>query len=195
VSEILPGVDTDADRLPFVLQHPVPEPLLARIGDITVSFAMLESQIQSFVGSLIYEHQRIGQIITAELSFSNLRALALSLFRERHGEENLDFGRLRDLMKHAGELEAKRNQITHSIWGAGGSSDSVTRIKTTAKERHGIRFDFTRMSEADLGNIAVEIKTLAHDVQRLYLDLVTTGLIVNNPIAPTWGPGAGLPPS
>jgi hypothetical protein len=61
-----------------VLQHPVPEDHLKAIGDITVSFALLESHIQNLIGSLIYEHQRIGQIITAELSFKNLRALLIS---------------------------------------------------------------------------------------------------------------------
>jgi hypothetical protein len=71
----------------MALQHPVPVQLLARIGDITVSFALLESTIQTLAGSQLQEHQRIGQIITAELSFRNLRALVTSLYRERHGED------------------------------------------------------------------------------------------------------------
>jgi hypothetical protein len=47
---------------------------------------MLELTIQMAVGSLIAEHQRIGQIITAELPFKNLRALFVSLYLERHGD-------------------------------------------------------------------------------------------------------------
>ena len=95
---------------------------------MTVSFALLVLEIQSLIGSLIKEHQRIGQIITAELSFRNLRALLVSLYLERHGEDD-DFTGLRDLMKSAAQMEGKRNQITHSIWGAGKDADTITRIK------------------------------------------------------------------
>ena len=49
-----------------MMQHSVPKDHLTEIGDMIVSFTLLESQIQSFIGSLIFEHQRIGQIITAE---------------------------------------------------------------------------------------------------------------------------------
>lgn len=35
------------------VQHPVPERLLVHIGDISVSFALLESSIQMLIGSLI----------------------------------------------------------------------------------------------------------------------------------------------
>ncbi len=113
-----------------MLQHPVPEKFLVHIGDITVSFALLESTIQSLIGSFIAEHQRIGQIITTELAFRNLRALTISLYKERHGEDT-DFGILRELMKRAADLEEKRNQITHSVWGAGDTADTVL-------ERHKI---------------------------------------------------------
>ena len=128
-----------------MLQHPVPENHLKAIGDITVSFALLEFQIQNLIGSLIYEHQRIGQIITAELSFKNLRALLISLYLERHGEDE-DFNNLRDFMKRAGQAEEKRNQIIHSVWAAGKDKDHITRFKTTAKEKHGIRFKFEEVS-------------------------------------------------
>src|SRR5262249_19904395 len=46
---------------------PVPERVLARIGDITVSFAVLEMTIQGLAASQLQESQRIGQIITAEI--------------------------------------------------------------------------------------------------------------------------------
>src|SRR5688500_1445706 len=97
-----------------LMQHPVPAKLLVHIGDITVSFELVEMQIQTLIGSLIREHQRIGQIITAELSFRALRALAVSLYMERHGEDS-DFDTLRDLMKRAAKIEETRNQVAHSI--------------------------------------------------------------------------------
>lgn len=165
--------------------HPVPDSLLARIGDITVSLALLESVIQTLAGSQIQDHQRIGQIITAELSFRNLRALSTSLYRERHGED-ADFDTLRALMKRAAELEGLRNQITHSVWGAGDTAETVTRIKTTAKEKHGIRFDFEKVSDRDLGAVADEIKRLAEDVQRFWIHLVEAHKAINDPAERLW---------
>lgn len=157
-----------------MLKHPVPETLLARIGDVTVSFALLESVIQALAGSQIQDHQRIGQIITAELSFRNLRALTLSLYRERHGEDG-DYEELRALMNRAWELEDFRNAITHSVWAAGATAVTVTRIKMTAKEKRGLRVDFRSVTAEDLGNVAEDMQQLAEDVQRFWIRLVETG--------------------
>ena len=62
-----------------MMQHPAPKKLLVHIGDITVSFTLLELKIQNLVGSLTDNHQRIGQITTAELAFSRLIPLVNSL--------------------------------------------------------------------------------------------------------------------
>ena len=163
-----------------MLQHPVPDQHLKSIGDITVSFALLESQIQTLIGSMLNERQRIGQIITAELSFKNLRALMISLYIERHGKEDVDFVQLKELMTRAGQVEDKRNQITHSIWGVGKDTDTITRIKTTAKEKHGIRFHFEDVSSGYLANFATEIKVLAEEIQRYWIHLMENGKAIND---------------
>jgi hypothetical protein len=157
-----------------MLQHPVPEALLARIGDMTVSFALVESEVQSLVGSLIRDDERIIRPITAELSFRNLRAVVMSLYGERHGEdagEALHALVLRALMKRAAELEHLRNQITHSVWGAGETAGTITRIKMTAKEKHGLRFDFQNVTAQDLGEVVDDMKRLAEDIQRFRIEL------------------------
>jgi hypothetical protein len=89
-------------------------------------------------------------------------------------------------MKRAAQLEEKRNQITHSIWGAGESAQTVTRIKTTAKERRGIQFDFQQVGAEDLGAVADEIKTLAEDVQRFWIGLISADKAVNDPSRRLW---------
>ena len=168
-----------------MMQHPVPEKLLARIGDVTVSFALLESVIQTFVGSLIAEHQRVGQIITVEVSFRNLRALAMSLYKERHGED-ADYEALKTLMRRASQLEDKRNQITHSVWGAGRTIDTITRVKATAKEKKGLHFEFESLGENELVQIASDLKQLAQDVQQFWILLLKAGKAINNPTQKFW---------
>jgi len=167
------------------LKHPVPSQLLEHIGDITVSFAMLEGVIQGLVGPMINEHQRVGQIITAELSFKNLRALAISLYLERHGEDD-DFGDLRELMKRAGQTEQARNRITHSVWAAGKTPDTITRVKTTAKEKHGVQFKFEQLGASDLAEVAEEARALAFDIQKFMIKLIDEGKAINSPIQKTW---------
>jgi hypothetical protein len=130
---------------------------------------LLESVIQTLAGSLVHEDQRIARIITAELSFSNLRALTTSLYRERYGK-SADYNVLRAQMKRARELEELRNQITHSVWAAGDTPETVTRIKTTAKEKHGLRFDFQKVSGQDLGKVADDIKQLAGEIQQFWMN-------------------------
>lgn len=145
-------------------QHPVPQNLLVQVGDITVSFALLESEIESLVGNLISHDQRMGQIITAELSFRNLRALLVSLYLHRFGKDS-NYKQFRELIMRLGNIEAKRNVITHSLWAVGETADTISRIKTTATEKHGFKFDFETMSENQFVDIATEIKVLASDVQ------------------------------
>lgn len=167
------------------MYHPVPPEHLKHIGDLTVTFALLEMNIQSFTAALIFEHQRVGQIITAEVSFKNLRALNLSLYRERHGEDE-DFERIKKLMIEAGEVEEIRNQIMHSVWGTGKDADHITRIKTTAKEKHGLRFQFEELSSSNLADYVTRIRNCAAEVQKLRMELIKTGKIINTPISKTW---------
>lgn len=163
-----------------MLKHPVPDKHLKSIGDITVSFAMLESQLQILVGSLLNERQRIGQIVTAELSFKNIKALLMSLYIERHSKEDEDFQKLKELVNKAGQIEEKRNQIIHSVWGTGKDADSITRIKTTAKEKHGIQFRFENVSSSNLEEFAIEIKSLAHEISYFWIHLMENGKAIND---------------
>src|SRR2546428_4082891 len=108
------------------LQLPGPPKVLAQLGDMTVSFALLENQIQSLLGALIREHQRVGQIVSSQLSFAKLRATVISLYLDRHGDDD-DFKALRELINRAGKIEEERNRLTHSVWGGGDHSDTSTR--------------------------------------------------------------------
>ena len=160
----------------MALQHPVSDEHLKHIGDITVSFALLESCIQSLAQSLLGTGQRIGQVVTAELSFKALRAMTVSLYLRQIGEdEHLEA--FRDLIRRAADVEEQRNQITHSLWAAGAEAQSITRIKTTAKERHGIRFHFETVTSHQLAEFAREIKVLAHDIQNFWFLLIQAGKV------------------
>jgi hypothetical protein len=154
------------------LEHHVPAALLKRLGDITVSFAMLEKQIQFLAWVLLgdAEKQRVGNIITAELSFQALCDLVRNLYREQFGEGD-GFEELLELMKRARRLEEGRNRLTHSFWtpsfsGADGAKveDVARRVKTTAKGKRGLASDDENVDEPGLAEVAGAFKQLAGEV-------------------------------
>jgi hypothetical protein len=162
----------------MALQHPVPDEHLKQIGDITVSFALVEKCMQTLAQSLLGAGQGLGQTVTAELSFKALRALTVSLYLERNGEDEL-WDEFRVLIKRTSDAEDERNQITHSLWTAGKDAASITRIKTTAKERHGIRFHFEDVTTEQLSELARDIKILAGDIQAFWISLIKKGKATN----------------
>jgi hypothetical protein len=157
------------------MQHSVPDIHLKSIGDITVSFSLLEWYLQIMVGSLLDENQKVSKIITSELSFKGVKALLMSLYIEKLGKDDADYNQLKGLLNRCGQAEGKRNQITHSMWGVGKNTDLITRIKTTAKEKHGIRFQNERMSPKDIEGIASEINQLTKELVELWIVLVVKG--------------------
>ena len=84
---------------------------------------------------MIGSDQRLGQVITAELSFSQKVSLFSSLYRYRNNNRTTeDF---KKLLGNLGKAEEDRNRVTHSIWAKGLKPQSVTRIKSTQEERQG----------------------------------------------------------
>jgi len=162
----------------------IPE-ILVHIGDMTVSFALLEWHLKVLTGSFICEHQRATQIITAELSFKQTLALASSLYLERHGKDG-DYSTLRSLIGKATRIEDERNLITHSIWTAAEEPGEVGRVKTTAKIRKGYAFQFEKMNASDFKLIADRIKSLGDEVLHFYCHLVSQKKAINNPSAKFW---------
>jgi len=167
--------------------HPVPANVLQSIGDVVVSFSLVETALEVIVCSLLAEHQRVGQIVCAELSFTRIRGLVASLYQEHHGEDDPDLATLRGLLNRASSLEHKRNQIVHSTWGAGSDSRSVSRLKSDAKERHGFRMRGEELSASSVSAIADDLSMLAYDLQTFWFQQLTVGKLINNPGKPIWG--------
>ena len=161
-------------------QHSVPSRFLVLIGDMTVSFAMLEMIIRALFRSMIQENQRVGQILAAQLSFNRLSAATLSLYRDRHGDDD-DFDALQDLLGRAATIEQERNLITHSYWGARRDADTITRLKSTSGLRRGYQFQTEDYDDDKLRSFVDQIKVLAADISHLQAELIATGKAFDNP--------------
>lgn len=147
--------------------HVVSEDMLTLIGDITVSFSTLEHKFQLIASDLISRtDNKLGLIITSELSFQRLRALNVSLYLHKYGEDE-NHGKFRELISKAAELENKRNGIIHSIWISSGQPGVVVRSKTTAKEKKGLKHFHEEIGLPHLKEFLLNIKTLSHEVYSL----------------------------
>ena len=111
---------------------PLSDDFFIALGKVGADFAMLENQVAFLTWSLISQDQRLGQIITAELSFRALRALLSSIFRHRVQDTAL-IDELEKLLDRAAAVEERRNIVVHSSWGAGESAATRTRIKMTGR--------------------------------------------------------------
>jgi len=156
------------------LEHPVPLNLIEKIGDIVVSFTLLEDVVQSLTYSLITENQQIGRIIIAGRSFRSLRELLISIYVEKFGKDE-EYDELRKLLKRTNKIEEKRNQIVHSVWAAGGTKESIHRIKSTIREKTGYQKIFENVTEEDLVNISDETKKIAYEISIFTFDLMKKG--------------------
>ena len=157
-----------------VVEHPVRSEFLVLIGDMTVSFAVLEMQIEILLETLIGEDQRVGQIIASQLSFARLRATVIGIYGERYGDDS-GLHTLKQLMRQAAEIEQERNRITHSIWGKGTSPDTITRIRLTCRERSGVQLQFEDYDEAKFLEFNDRIKRLCNNFFIFYSRLLQKG--------------------
>jgi hypothetical protein len=136
------------------------------IGKITVAFAEIESWLSSFIWALIvpFSEQHVGQIVTAEMSFSRKLDVVVSLFKYRCTDEK-ERNRLKELVDRIQKLEEKRNQVQHSLWIMQSSDQSeAMRLKITAKRKHGL-------SHAKEIVTAEPLEALARDLQIAVSDL------------------------
>lgn len=129
---------------------------LTAIGRVTANFSYLEDEVSFFLCALISQEQRLGQIITAELSFRARVALLSSIFRHKVSD-NSKVEELEQLLVRALHAEQKRNIIIHSTWASGDTPKQRTRIKVTAKLGKGIRHQFEQIAAEDINSVADEL--------------------------------------
>jgi hypothetical protein len=161
----------------------LPEPdesdiIFAEIGRIAVRWAEFEDMLGILVSSLLNDFQRYTRIIPIELSYGNLTNLILSLYRERHGEDD-DFSRLKVLINKANKIAGDRNQITHSIWRSAGTPHLVTCIKTKAKGKYST--NISNYNPESFRKVSDEIVNIKDDLVTLTLSLINRGKAFDNP--------------
>lgn len=125
--------------------------VLAEIGKITVVFSLIEYSLAEIIGKIVTvggRPRQLGKIVTAELSFRQLVSTLDSLLLFAFGKDNefvAQFARVKPLLSRA---EQEHNVVVHSVWGKQSESADphlTIRMKTTAKQKKGLREDWVSM--------------------------------------------------
>ena len=126
--------------------------VLTEIGKITVIFGLIDHSLAEIIGRIVTVGGRpneLGQIVTAELSFKQRIATVDSLLLFALGKDHdfvNQFAQVKPLLFKA---EEQRNLVVHSIWlnpCNAVDSETIIRLKTTAKQKRGLHTDFVAMT-------------------------------------------------
>ncbi len=159
--------------------HTISDEFLRELGHITVSFAHLEESLKLFVIALLNETQRIGDVITAELRFGNLKTLVTVLAKEKLGS-GTDFESFEDLLERITKCQTDRNNIMHSGWGTDPDNPTIIeRAKTTTKEKHGLVFAFQEYTVKELNEIGDSMMRLSGDIDQFMYSLIDAGKVTD----------------
>lgn len=148
---------------------------LAEIGRITAHFALLEKDFISLAHTLLNVPENIAITITSELSFRALQNLVASLVKELISEKSDE---LAAILKNVVKAEERRNQVSHSLWGAAlrktPGEYRVVRTKYSAKQKKGLHFAREELTVPDLYAIARDISIAAYDVEKFNFSIIRT---------------------
>lgn len=134
------------------------------IGKISVAFAELESWLSSFIWSLISSEQHVGQMVTAEMSFSRKLDLLVSLFQYRCKDAQ-ERDHLQALVSRLSDLEQLRNKVQHSLWiRQTADPTEATRLKITAKRKHGLSHAKEVLTSQPLESLAKNLQVAVSEL-------------------------------
>jgi len=160
-------------EVPNCTQMTVGEPILRELGRTVAYQSLLESAMSHFIGSLLSLGHCDAQIVTAELSSRQLRAILMSTLAERLKEDPESLERAKDLMKRTGNFEQRRNALAHSLYWHGGdySENTATRFKTTARESRGLKVQHETVDVEELRELAIEAGRCHHELVMLEIEV------------------------
>ncbi len=147
------------------------------IGEIVIAFANLEFFVEAAIWNLLgpgEELQRMGEAITAEMSFDRKVNAFESMYRLKYPETEQPS--LNTLRKALFNVQAERNAIVHSAWSYSEARGTVTRMKASAKGKNGLRRRLHYMTPARLDAVRCKIVAAAEGFVNFAAEKVQGGL-------------------
>jgi hypothetical protein len=145
-----------------MLRLSLSDEVLAEIGKIAVVFGLIEDSLAKIIGRIITvaaggHRPELGTIVTAELSFKQRIGMLDSLLLFVLGKDHEVVQQLICLKPELFKAEESRNRVLHSTWANQTDSQDphgVVRMKSTAKQRWGLRRDWEEMGLEELRQVS-----------------------------------------
>ena len=107
---------------------------MARLGECIVQFQRIEDAISVCISAMVGKSRKVGEIITAEMSFRARVATFGALFAYSLKSESLPED-IAELVSRLHWAEQQRNTLAHSLWDASeGKPDSIRREKKSIRK-------------------------------------------------------------
>jgi hypothetical protein len=141
----------------------VSDAVLKALGRVTVNFQFLESNLSIATWTLISTDQRIGQIVTQNLSFSKLCVVFSALVTHR-AKNPTAVEEVQQLMKKASELEQRRNAFMHSSWATseGRPDAGSVRLKSSMDRKKGWKLNAEELTPEAINHVADDMTELVN---------------------------------
>ena len=133
------------------------------LGTVTREFSALEFMWITVTWSLMQnEDATVGQIMTAKMSFRNVREAAWSLTLHRFEDAPEEIEIMRIAKGSAEKAEEERNLIVHSAWFHSGEMGEGRMKITTGKT--GLQFRHEPFTLTDINNVLMVVETARQDL-------------------------------
>ena len=107
---------------------------LARLGECIVQFQRIEDAVATCISAMVGRSRKVGEIITAEMSFRARVATFGALFAYSLKSSTLP-NDITELISRLHWAEQQRNMLVHSLWDASESKpDSIRREKKSIRK-------------------------------------------------------------
>ena len=157
-----------------------PSELEASIGLISIAFNELEEKVSEGIFRLLGASERVGKIVTCELSFKlklNLFASLITELKDTHYfnrliGEGFNDGYQREFIKALNKCEELRNKVMHSVFikSYEGKQVETYRKKTTARAKHGLFETKESFEIYQLLNIYDFIVSMKMEIDDFFID-------------------------
>ena len=134
---------------------------LARLGECIVQFQRIEDALSVCISAMVGRSRKVGEIITAEMSFRARVATFGALFAHSLKSSTLPED-IAELISRLHWAEQQRNTLVHSLWDA-----SETKPDSILRKKKAIRKSNLAISEEHFTPEDIE------DLNRLFEGIVT----------------------
>ncbi len=139
-------------------------PVVHMIGQISVDFQITELFVEGAIWQMMAPEGgpllEVAQAVTAEMSFDRKVHAFASVYRLQRPDAVDDV--FRQLVADLFKVQELRNAVIHATWNYSEKLQAFTRMKASAKAKHGLRRTLSPVAPAKLVDVQNQIEEVAN---------------------------------